>query len=106
RAGDVSRFEGHSGGLEDVTLNHTVLRTATEQRIVIPNEKLAGGILKNDTLKTDVVALDVAVWLPPEADAELAIAALADETGQEVSVAETVPWGVRLSVGSDPVHPP
>ena len=62
--------------------------------------------LKNDTLKTDVVALDVTVWLPPEADAELAIAALADETGQDVSVAETVPWGVRLAVGSDPVHPP
>ena len=73
---------------------------------MIPNEKLAGGILKNDTLDVDLVALDVAVWLPPEADVERAIAALADETGQEVSVAEAVPWGTRLAVGSDPVHPP
>ena len=31
---------------------------------------------------------------------------LAEETGQEVTVAETVPWGVRLAVGSDPVPPP
>ena len=106
RVGDWVTFEGNYGVVEDVSLNHTVLRTASEQRIVIPNEKLAGGILKNDTLKTDVVALDVAVWLPPEADAELAIAALIDETGQDVTVAETVPWGVRLAVGSDPVHPP
>ena len=52
----------------------------------------------------DLVALDVSVWLPPEADVERAIAALADETGQEVTVAEAVPWGVRLAVGSDPVH--
>jgi small-conductance mechanosensitive channel len=106
RVGDWVTFEGNYGVVEDVSLNHTVLRTASEQRIVIPNEKLAGGILKNDTLVVDLVALDVAVWLPPEADAERAIIALADETGQEVSIAETVPWGVRLAVGSDPVHPP
>ena len=73
---------------------------------MIPNEKLAGGVLKNDTLKIDLVALDVAVWVPPEADVERAITALEDETGQEVSVAEAVPWGTRLAVGSDPVSPP
>jgi small-conductance mechanosensitive channel len=106
RVGDWVTFEGNYGVVEDVSLNHTVLRTATEQRIVIPNEKLAGGILKNDTLKVDLVALDVAIWVPPEADVELAIAALADETGQDVSVAEALPWGTRLAVGSDPVNPP
>ncbi|MDA0166249.1 mechanosensitive ion channel family protein [Solirubrobacter ginsenosidimutans] len=106
RVGDWVSFEGNYGVVEDVSLNHTVLRTATEQRIVIPNEKLAGGILKNDTLVVDLVALDVVVWLPPEADVELAIAALHDETGQDVSVAEIVPWGTRLAVGSDPVSPP
>jgi small-conductance mechanosensitive channel len=106
RVGDWVTFEGNYGVVEDVSLNHTVLRTATEQRIVIPNEKLAGGILKNDTLVVDLVALDVAVWVPPEADVERAIIALHDETGQDVSVAEAVPWGTRLAVGSDPVSPP
>jgi small-conductance mechanosensitive channel len=106
RVGDWVTFESNYGVVEDVSLNHTVLRTPTEQRIVIPNEKLAGGILKNDTLKIDLVALDVAVWVPPEADVEGAITALEDETGQEVSVAEAVPWGTRLAVGSDPVSPP
>jgi small-conductance mechanosensitive channel len=106
RVGDWVTFEGNYGVVEDVSLNHTILRTATEQRIVIPNERLAGGILRNDTLVVDLVALDVAVWLPPEADVERAIAALHDETGQDVSVAEAVPWGTRLAVGSDPVSPP
>ena len=106
RVGDWVTFEGNYGIVEDVSLNHTVLRTPNEQRIVIPNEKLAGGILKNDTLGVELVALDVALWIPPEADVELAIAALKDETGQEVTVAEAVPWGTRLAVGSDPVNPP
>ena len=106
RVGDWVTFEGNYGVVEDVRLNYTILKTATHQRIVIPNEKLAGGVLKNDTLVVDVVSLDVSVWIPPESDVEAAIAALEDETQQEVTVAEAVPWGTRLAVGSDPVAPP
>jgi small-conductance mechanosensitive channel len=106
RVGDWVTFEGNYGVVEDVRLNYTILSTANSQRIVIPNERLAGGIMKNDTLMTAVVSLDVSVWIPPEADVEQAIAALTDETGQEVTVAEAVPWGTRLAVGSDPVPPP
>lgn len=106
RVGDWVTFDGNYGVVEDVRLNYTILKTATHQRIVIPNEKLAAGILKNDTLVVDEVSPDVSIWVPPEADVEAAIAALADETHQEVTVAETVPWGTRLSVGSDPVAPP
>lgn len=106
RVGDWVTFEGNYGVVEDVRLNYTILRSPSDQRIVIPNERLASGVLRNDTLAIDRVALDVAVWLPPDADAERAIEALREETGQEVSVAETVPWGVRLAVGGDPVPPP
>ena len=106
RVGDWVTFEGNYGVVEDVRLNYTILRTQTSQRIVIPNEKLAGGIMKNDTLATEVVNLDVSVWIPPETDVERAISVLEQETEQEVSVAEAVPWGTRLAVGSDPVPPP
>jgi small-conductance mechanosensitive channel len=94
RVGDWVTFDGHYGVVEDVRLNYTIMRTPSAQRIV-----------KNDTLGTEVVSLDVSVWLPPEADVELAISALAEETGQDVTVAEAVPWGTRLAVGSDPVPP-
>jgi small-conductance mechanosensitive channel len=106
RVGDWVTFEGHYGVVEDVRLNYTVLRSPADQRIIIPNERLASGVLRNDTLAVDHVALDVAVWLPAEADVERAIEALRDETGQEASVAEALPWGVRLAVGGDPVPPP
>ena len=53
--------------------------------------------------RLDSLGLDVAVWLPPAADAERALALLREETGAGVTVAETVPWGVRLAVGGGPV---
>src|SRR5690242_11417304 len=98
RVGDWVTFEDHYGLVEDVRLNYTILRSG-ETRVVIPNERLAAGILKNDTLRVDVVGLDVAVWLPAAADAQRALALLREETGAGVTVAETVPWGVRLAVG-------
>jgi small-conductance mechanosensitive channel len=103
RVGDWVTFDGNYGQVEDVRLNYTILRTATEQRIVIPNERLAAGILSNDTLAVDAVALDVSVWLGSDADVERAIAALSEETGAEATVAEVTHDGVRLSVGADPV---
>jgi small-conductance mechanosensitive channel len=106
RVGDWVTFEGHYGVIEDMRLNYTIMRTLSEQRVVIPNEKLAGGVMTNDTLVEELVSLDVAIWIPPEADIERAIAELAEETGQDVGVAEAVPWGTRLAVGSDPVLPP
>jgi small-conductance mechanosensitive channel len=105
RVGDWVTFEGNYGVVEDVRLNYTILKTATHQRIVIPNEKLAGGVLKNDTLVAEAAGPDVAIWLPPGADVERALTVLADETGAEPTVAEVLPWGVRLSVGGDPIAP-
>lgn len=106
RVGDWVTFEDHYGVIEDVRLNYTIMRTPSDQRVVIPNEKLAGGVMVNETLVLDVVNLDVTIWVPPEADVERAIAVLSNETGQDVSVVEQVPWGVRLAVGGDPVPPP
>jgi len=102
RVGDWVTFEDHYGVVEDVHLNYTVLRTGGDQRVVIPNEKLASGILVNDTLAVEAVGLDVSVWIPPGADAERALAVL----GDRAAIAEVQPWGVRLAVGGEPVPPP
>jgi small-conductance mechanosensitive channel len=104
RVGDWVTVEGNYGVVEDVRLNYTILRTAGEQRVLIPNEKLASGVLKNDTLKVDGVGLEVNVWIPAGADAAHAVEVLRGEG--EVAVAETAPWGTRLSVGGATVPPP
>jgi small-conductance mechanosensitive channel len=106
RVGDWVTFEENYGVVEDVRLNYTVLRTSSDQRVIIPNERLAAGILRNDTLGSDAIGLDISLWLAPDADTERALAALADETGSDVSVAEVTADGIRLTVGGDPVPPP
>ena len=106
RVGDWVTFEGHYGVVEDVRLNYTFLRTGGEKRLIIPNERLAAGILENESLGIDAVGLDVSVWIPPDADAARALELLREESGADASVAETVPWGVRLAVGGGPVPPP
>ncbi|HET8759045.1 MAG TPA: mechanosensitive ion channel family protein [Solirubrobacteraceae bacterium] len=105
RVGDWVRFEDHYGEVVDVRLNYTFLRTAGDARLVIPNERLAAGILQNDTLVADTVGLDVEVWIPPGADAARAVEILQAESGGAVTVAEIAPAGVRLAVGCDPVPP-
>ena len=106
RVGDWVFVEDQYGVVEDVRLNYTFLRSPGGQQIVIPNEKLASGILRNDTLGDGVIALEVALWLPPTADAGRAVAALREETGQPVTVAETTVEGVRLAVAGERVAPP
>jgi small-conductance mechanosensitive channel len=106
RVGDWVTVEEHYGVVEDVRLNYSILRTPGGQRVVIPNELLTSSVLVNDTLTADAVGLDVAVWIPPGADAGHAVAVLREEEGIDATVAEAQPWGVRLAVGGDPVPPP
>jgi small-conductance mechanosensitive channel len=105
RVGDWVTIEDNSGVVEDMRLNHTVLSTPAGQRIVIPNERLAGGVLRNDTLEAVGSSPEVSLWLAPDGDADRAVAALQDETGHAVSVAEVTPDGVRLAVAAEPVPP-
>ena len=104
RVGDWVTVDGHYGVVEDVRLNYTVLRTGGDQRVLVPNEKLAAGIMVNDTLATDAVGVEVDVWIPASADAARAVEVLRGEGS--VAVAETVPWGTRLNVGGATVRPP
>src|SRR4051794_9246113 len=106
RVGDFVAFEDHYGAVEDVTLSHTTLRTAAGARVVVPNERLAAGVLRNDSLTDAPVAPDVSVWIASDADAGRAVAVLEEATELPVSVAEATATGVRLSVAGAPVSPP
>jgi small-conductance mechanosensitive channel len=106
RLGDWVFVEDQYGEVEDIRLTYTFLRTLSGQRVVIPNEKLASGILRNDTLIDGVVGLDVSIWLPTTADSARAVEALIEETGQTVTVAESTAEGIRLAVGGERCAPP
>jgi small-conductance mechanosensitive channel len=105
RVGDYVYVEDQYGVVEDIRLNYTFLRTLSGQQVVIPNEKLASGILRNDTIGDPLIGLDVQIWIPATADAGRAVRVLEEATGQIVSVAETTVDGVRLAVGGAPCPP-
>jgi small-conductance mechanosensitive channel len=93
RIGDRIVFDDLTGVVEDVSLSYTFLRQLSGERIAIPNEKLATGILRNDTLGAPELAVEVDVWIAPDADANAAAALFED-----ADVAEATPEGIRLVV--------
>jgi small conductance mechanosensitive channel len=106
RIGDVVTFEGETGMVEDVRLTYTYLRTGGDARIVIPNERLAGGVLRNDSIVSNVVACEVSLWISHDADEERALAvAESVDTGLTATIAEVTPVGVRIAVAGPPASP-
>jgi small-conductance mechanosensitive channel len=107
RIGDVVTFEGEVGTVEDVKLASTWLRTPADARVVIPNERLAAGILRNDSIITPDVAFEVSLWLTHDMDPVVAVDTLREALDDviEVRVAETTPEGVRLLLIGPPGPP-
>jgi small-conductance mechanosensitive channel len=105
RIGDLVTFEGETGTVEDVGLTYTWLRTGADARLLIPNERLAGGILRNDSIRSPTVAIEVSVWLAPDADEGHALEALRALDGVRARIAESTHEGMRILVMADPSPP-
>jgi small conductance mechanosensitive channel len=106
RIGDLVTFEGETGTVEDVSLTYTWLRTGADARLIIPNERLAAGILRNDSIRSDSVALEVSVWLAPNGDESVALAALETlDDARAARIAEVTDAGIRIQVAGPPVAP-
>jgi small conductance mechanosensitive channel len=106
RIGDLVTFEGETGTVEDVSLTYTWLRTGSDARLIIPNERLAAGVLRNDSIRSPTVALEVSAWLAPDADETAALAAIeAVEEARDARIAEVTDTGIRLQVAGPPVVP-
>jgi small-conductance mechanosensitive channel len=104
RIGDLVTFEGETGTVEDVSLTYTWLRTGADARILIPNERLAGGVLRNDSIRSATVATEVSVWVPLDADETRALEPI-DAAGARGRIAEVTTEGIRLLVMGDPAPP-
>ncbi len=106
RIGDRVTVEDETGTVEDVRLNYTVVRGGDGGRIFIPNERLAAGILHNDTIVEPLVALEVELWLPRAIDADAALGALRSlDDGAIARIAEVAAEGVRYTVARGTVPP-
>ena len=104
RIGDQVTILDQAGVVEDVRLNYTVLRTAEGRRLLIPNERLASELIRNDTILDDRVRPEASIWLPSVSDTDVAVSSLTSiEPGIVVRVAEVTPDGVRITLNAEPV---
>jgi len=106
RIGDRVTVESETGTVEDVRLNYTVVRGGDGGRIFIPNERLAAGILHNDTIVEPLVSLEIDVWLAPSVDADAALGALRSLDGAPIArIAAVGADAVRYTVARGTVPP-
>ena len=100
RIGDSVTFEGNTGTVEDIRLTYTYIACEDGTRVVVPNERLAQNTLENHTIGSGPVRVEVALYLPPEADALRALAVLGREEGVDVRVDEIELEGIRIVAGA------
>jgi small-conductance mechanosensitive channel len=97
RIGDLVTFEGETGEVEDVRLTYTYIACDDGRRLIVPNERLASGMIQNHTVVDPRVQIEVSVWIELGADADRALAALAHDD-VKARVAEVDKEGIRLAV--------
>jgi small conductance mechanosensitive channel len=106
RIGDLVTFEEQTGTVEDISLTYTWLRMGSGARLIIPNERLAAGVLRNDSIGSPTVALEVTIWLERSADEAQALEILSElDDAREVRIADVTETGVAVLVAGPPVAP-
>ena len=99
RIGDAVTIEGFSGVVEDIRLAHTFLQTGVDSRVIVPNGKLADSILRNDSIVTTTVAVEVEVWLSHESDELRAVEVIAEQVeGAAAAIKSVTDTGTVLGI--------
>jgi len=68
RLGDEVEVEAGRGVVEEIGLTYTWLRTRDNDRLVVPNEKLASDTIRNSTIRSPETLAEVTVQLPLTTD--------------------------------------
>ena len=68
RLGDEVEIEGTRGVVEEIGLTYTWIRTPGNDRLVVPNEKLASESIKNATIRSRESLAEVTIQVPATAD--------------------------------------
>jgi small-conductance mechanosensitive channel len=84
RLGDEVEVEGTRGVVEEIGLTYTWIRTRDNDRLVVPNEKLASDSIRNSTIRSAQTLAEATVEVP-SAGLRRTVQALAGE-GDEVYV--------------------
>jgi small conductance mechanosensitive channel len=87
RLGDRVTVEGTEGIVEEIGLTYTWIRTHDNDRLVVPNEKLASESIRNSTIRSAETLAEVQVQVPASADLRAVVSSF-QEDGEEVYVTD------------------
>jgi small-conductance mechanosensitive channel len=87
RLGDEVKVEGGQGVVEEIGLTYTWIRTPENDRLVVPNEKLASDTIVNSTIRSARTLVEVTVQVPATAELRRTVEALR-AGGDEVYVTD------------------
>jgi small-conductance mechanosensitive channel len=73
RVNDIIEVSNLSGVVEDITLNHTVIRNFENRRIIIPNSVISSATLINSNLTDERICVILFLQVAQDADVELAL---------------------------------
>ena len=86
RLGDEVEVQGTRGVVEEIGLTYTWIRTRDNDRLVVPNEKLASETIRNSTIRSSRTVAEATVQVP-SANLRSTVEALGRD-GDEVYVTE------------------
>jgi small-conductance mechanosensitive channel len=87
RLGDEVEVDGVKGVVEEIGLTYTWIRTRDNDRLVVPNEKLASDTIRNSTIRSPLSLVEVTVEVPASADLRKVVESLKAD-GEEVYVSD------------------
>jgi small-conductance mechanosensitive channel len=87
RLGDRVTVEGTEGIVEEIGLTYTWIRTRDNDRLVVPNERIASEPIRNSTIRSAETLAEVQVQVPTSADLRAVVKSL-QQDDEEVYVTD------------------
>ena len=82
RLGDRVTVEGVEGIVEEIGLTYTWIRTPDNDRLVVPNERIASDSLRNSTIRSEQSLAEVKIQVPAAADLRAVVNSLLSEADE------------------------
>ena len=87
RIGDEVEVEGVKGVVEEIALTYTWIRTRDNDRLVVPNQKIASNSIRNSSIRSRDSLAEITIQIPATADLPVVLASLR-EAGDEAYVSD------------------
>jgi small-conductance mechanosensitive channel len=99
RLGDYVETAGFTGVVEEIGLTYTFIRVEDNDRLVVPNEKIASDTILNSSIRSRKKLAHVTVWVPLDTDLEAVRALLLEAAKDERAEVEVEELGDKVRLG-------